>query len=115
MSIYCCECLRPPFLCDVNSTKACSPAWLPLAHGVRHILWFKLCHFPKQYVLAVCQLYYSIDMPSLNVSTPGTSRVRCLSNRESTRLCTRESLQRILTDSVEPVGQQSGQVHRDRL
>jgi hypothetical protein len=104
----------PPCLCDVNSTKACSPAWLPLGPSVPQILWFQLCHFPKQCVLAVCQLHYWIDMPSLTLSTPGTSWVRSLSNRESTRLSTRESLQRILTDSVEPVGQQSGQAHRDR-
>jgi hypothetical protein len=105
----------PPCLCDVNSTKACSPAWLPLGSGVPHILWFQMCQFPKQYVLALCQLHYSVDMSSLTVSTLGNSRVRCLSDRESSRLCTRESLQRILTDSVEPVSQYSGQAHRDRL
>jgi hypothetical protein len=66
----------PPCLCDVNSTKACSAAWLPLGPGVPHILWFQLCHFPKQYVLAVCQLHYSVDMLSLTMSTPGTSQFR---------------------------------------
>jgi hypothetical protein len=81
ISIYCSVCL-----CDVKSTKACSPAWLPQGPGVPHILWFQLCHFPKQYVLAVCQLHYSMDLPSLTVSTLGSSLLWCFSNRESTRL-----------------------------
>jgi hypothetical protein len=40
-------------------------------------------------------------MPRLTVSTPGISQFWFLSNRESTRFSTRESLQIILADSLE--------------